>query len=81
MVFSSITFVFFFLPIVLVVYYVVEWLKKREGNNGIQNAILIFASILFYAWGEPVHVLLMIASIAINYFVGRIIGSTKVSGK
>ena len=36
MVFSSITFVFFFLPIVLVVYYVVEWLKKREGNNGIQ---------------------------------------------
>lgn len=77
MVFSSITFVFFFLPIVLVVYYVVEWLKKREGNNGIQNAILIFASILFYAWGEPVHVLLMIASIAINYFVGRIIGSTK----
>lgn len=51
MVFSSITFVFFFLPIVLVVYYVVEWLKKREGNNGIQNAILILR-VYYFTHGE-----------------------------
>ena len=58
MVFSSITFLFLFLPIVLAVYYIVPGRAK--------NIILLIASILFYAWGEPVYVILMILSILLN---------------
>ena len=55
MVFSSITFLFLFLPVVLAVYYIApeKW----------KNIILLAASILFYAWGEPVYVILMVLSI------------------
>ena len=63
MVFSSITFLFLFLPIVLAVYYIVPGRAK--------NIILLIASILFYAWGEPVYVILMILSILLNYFCGQ----------
>lgn len=65
MVFSSITFLFFFLPGVLLLYWLVG--KKR------QNILLLAASLLFYAWGEGVYVLLMLASIFLNYFSGRLI--------
>ena len=63
MVFSSITFLFLFLPIVLAVYYIVPGKAK--------NIILLIASILFYAWGEPVYVVLMLLSILLNYFCGQ----------
>lgn len=63
MVFSSITFLFFFLPVVLAVYYLVPERAK--------NPILLLASILFYAWGEPVYVVLLLLSIIFNYFCGR----------
>ena len=62
MVFSSITFLFFFLPVVLAVYYLVPERAK--------NPILLLASILFYAWGEPVYVVLLLLSIIFNYFCG-----------
>ena len=65
MVFSSITFIFFFLPAVFLLYFIVG--KKW------QNILLLLASLLFYAWGEGVYVLLMLASILINYFSGRLI--------
>lgn len=67
MLFSSITFLFLFLPVVLAVYYLVPWKAK--------NLILLFASLFFYAWGEPVYVILMILSILFNYFCGRDIQS------
>ena len=63
MLFSSITFLFLFLPIVLAVYYIVPYKAK--------NIILLAASLLFYAWGEPVYVILMILSILFNYFCGQ----------
>ena len=63
MLFSSVTFLFLFLPIVLAVYYIVP-------DKG-KNPVLLAASILFYAWGEPVYVVLMILSIILNYFCGR----------
>lgn len=63
MVFSSITFLFLFLPIVLAVYYIVPEKAK--------NIILLIASILFYAWGEPVYIVLMLLSIILNYFCGQ----------
>ncbi|HHU13364.1 MAG TPA: MBOAT family protein, partial [Clostridiaceae bacterium] len=62
MLFSSIPFLFFFLPVTLAVYYVVP----RAGKN----AVLLFFSLVFYAWGEPAFVLLMILSIVVNWWLG-----------
>lgn len=63
MLFSSITFLFMFLPVVLAVYYIVPYRAK--------NLVLLLASLFFYAWGEPVYIILMILSILFNYFCGR----------
>ena len=63
MLFSSITFLFMFLPVVLAVYYIVPY--------KIKNIVLLLASLFFYAWGEPVYVILMVLSILFNYFCGR----------
>jgi alginate O-acetyltransferase complex protein AlgI len=60
MVFSSLTFLFFFLPCTLVAYY--AW-----PNRPWRNALLLLASILFYAWGEPVYILLFLVSIGANW--------------
>lgn len=67
MVFSSMTFMCVFLPIVLLLYYIIPTLPMK-------NFLLIIASLLFYAYGEPVYVLLMIFSILANYFMGRGMG-------
>ncbi|WP_096272590.1 MBOAT family O-acyltransferase [Paucisalibacillus globulus] len=65
MVFSNLVFLFAFLPIVLVLYIVVR--------NELKNYILLLASLVFYAWGEPRFVLLMLFSILINYIFGLLI--------
>ena len=63
MVFSSLTFLLWFLPCVLLVYFIVP--KKAK------NAVLFAFSLLFYAWGEPVYVGLMIFSTVLDYCCGR----------
>lgn len=68
MVFNSLTFLCIFLPVVLALYYLLPTLRIR-------NILLIAVSLLFYAYGEPVYVLLMIASIIINYIFGRLLGT------
>ena len=73
MVFSSITFLFYFLPIVLALYYIVP--KKFK------NIILLIASILFYFYGEPKYVLLMIISIISTYMFGWLIDKQKNTPK
>ncbi len=62
MVFSSITFLFVFLPIVLAAYF---FLPER-----FRNYVLLIASLFFYAWGEPLYIVLMLLSIAFNYVCG-----------
>lgn len=62
MVFSSITFLFIFLPVTLLGYYV---LPRR-----FRIPFLLLVSLVFYAWGEPIYVLLMIGSILINWIIG-----------
>lgn len=62
MIFSSIFFLFVFLPITLLLYYIVPWKLK--------NLMLLLCSLVFYAWGEPVYVLLMLFSIVFNYLSG-----------
>jgi alginate O-acetyltransferase complex protein AlgI len=62
MVFSSLFFLFLFLPIVLISYYIT---KDKD-----KNYVLLIASLFFYAWGEPKYVFLMIFSIICNYYFG-----------
>ena len=62
MVFSSLIFLFLFLPITLFVYFI--------SPNVIKNSILLIVSFIFYAWGEPQYILLMILSVSVNYFFG-----------
>lgn len=68
MVFSSTVFLFFFLPIVFLVYYN-PFFKKRL----FRNYVLLFFSLVFYAWGEPLFVFLMIFSIMFTWIMGILI--------
>ena len=73
MLFSSNVFLYFYFPIVLALYY----LTPRR----FRNITLFLVSLFFYGWGEPVYVLLMVATIAINYICGAIIHNRKAAGK
>ena len=81
MVFSDLFFIFVFLPVFLLCY-MSAWLidKKWLGTEeqpatGARNAVLVAFSLIFYAWGEPVYVFLMLGSVVVNYLAGRIIDS------
>jgi len=77
MVFSSTTFIILFLPLVLLLYYTV--LIK---NIKLKNMFLLLTSLIFYAWGEPLFVLIMICSIIANWYFGRVLNkSIPESGK
>ena len=65
MVFSSLTFLFLYLPLTLLVYFLAP-LKWR-------NFILLLVSLLFYGWGEPVYIVIMFVSIAIDYTHGLLV--------
>ena len=71
MVFSSILFMFIYLPVVLALYYIapVRW----------RNPILFVANLVFYGWGEPVFIVLMLFSITINYINGMLIGRWRLT--
>ena len=63
MVFSSVVFLFRFLPLFFILYYLVPGRGK--------NLVLFLGSLFFYAWGEPVYVLLMLFSTVADYAHGR----------
>lgn len=67
MLFSSISFLFYFLPMVLLLYYLL-WFSKP-----LKNTVLLVASLFFYAWGEPWFVGIMILSIVMNYVFGILV--------
>jgi alginate O-acetyltransferase complex protein AlgI len=69
LVFSSITFLFAFLPLTILLYFIV--------GKALRNILLLSASLFFYAWGEGIYVLLMLGSIAINYGIGFYLGRVK----
>ena len=62
MLFSSIPFLYYFLPAVLLAYFLVP----KAGKN----AVLLLSSLIFYGWGEPIYLFLMVASITTAYFFG-----------
>ena len=72
MVFSSLLFLFCFLPVVLVLYF----LCPRKGRN----LILFASSLVFYAWGEPVYVVLMLFSTVLDYTLGYFVDKFKSQG-
>lgn len=65
MLFDSTVFLFFFLPVSVILYYLTPWKFK--------NGVLVFLSAVFYAWGEPVHLILLLFVVVWNYFGGRFI--------
>ncbi|MGN0998016.1 MAG: MBOAT family O-acyltransferase [Faecousia sp.] len=73
MLFSSIPFLYYFLPAVVILYFLMP------GNS--KNAFLLFASLLFYAWGEPRYVVLMVSSIVLFYIFGIAIETSQTAAK
>lgn len=65
MVFSSIVFLFTFLPITLILYYI--------SPRKMKNIVLLLISLIFYAWGEPVYVFLMMFTTVFDYLIGLLI--------
>lgn len=63
MVFSSLPFICFFLPLVLLLHTLIR-------NGRVRNLLLMLASLLFYSYGEPIYILLLIGSVTVNYFLG-----------
>lgn len=72
MIFSSTIFLFIFLPVVLLLYYIIP--KKFLT---VKNILLLCASLFFYAWGEPVIIIVMLVSIFANYLFGLWIDKAK----
>ncbi len=70
MIFSGIVFLYIFLPCVLTVYFIVP--KK------FRNFVLLLSGLVFYAWGEPKYVFLMLAAIIFNFLCGIIIGRNRL---
>ena len=74
MVFSSFTFIAFFLPITIILYFICK-------NKTWRNCVLLVMSLVFYAWGEPRFVLMMILSIIVNYFTGLLMHRAEIRNK
>ena len=73
MLFSSLVFLWLFLPLVLILY--------RLLPAPCKNALLLAASLLFYAWGEPKYILLMLGSITLNYLGGLLLARLRGRAK
>ena len=74
MLFSSVIFLLYFLPAVVLLYYTVGKLSIH-----VRNGLLLLASLVFYAWGEPKNVLLLLLSCLVNYLLGLVAGSERHS--
>ena len=70
MTFSSVVFLFMFFPVTFLLYAIIR-------QKTIRNIILVIASLVFYAFGEPVAVMLMLISIVLNYICGRLAAGEK----
>ena len=73
MVFADLFFLFGFLPAFAILYLLARVLDKGLGGFHARNIILVLFSLIFYAWGEPVYVFLMLGCVLLNYLSGLII--------
>ena len=79
MVFSDLFFLFVFLPLFVICYLAAYYIDKKKsldgaGSMAFKNAVLVAFSLIFYAWGEPIYVFLMLICVIINYFAELKIG-------
>ena len=74
MVFADLFFIYLFLPLCLLAYFLAKKLSAK-------NTVLIIFSLIFYAWGEPLYVLLLIFSAAFNWFIGLLIDRYRDTNK
>ena len=83
MVFSDLFFLFVFLPAFALSYLAAHWIgqllssENSRPNRIVENATLVVFSLIFYAWGEPVYVFLMLFCVLLNYLAGLGIGHTQ----
>ena len=70
MIFSHLLFIYAFLPLLMILYYC-------RKNNSWRRGVLLAFSLVFYAWGEPLYILLMLFSAAMNYMFGIFIGASE----
>ena len=77
MLFSSTTFLFGFLPAVLLMYFIMPILFGKRARTA-QNAVLFLFSLVFYAWGEPIYIFLMCLSIIVAYITGILADKTRL---
>ena len=68
MVFSSLFFLYIFLPLNLILYFIMPWMTAK-------NAVLLLFSLFFYAWGEPIFVLIMLGTALLDYAHARFINA------
>ena len=73
MLFSSNEFLFAFLPLVLLLYYILP--------RKLRNIVLLLVSLFFYGWGEPVYLFLMIGTIAVNWICGGWVARRRAKGR
>ena len=78
MVFSDLFFIYVFLASFAIMYLLGTWADKAMSKDDtpachVRNAVLVLFSLIFYAWGEPIYVFLMLVCVVINFFIGRMI--------
>ena len=83
MVFSDLFFLFVFLPSFMLCYLMANWVDAKwlKAGHALKNAVLVVFSLLFYAWGEPVYVFLMMGCVLVNYMMGLAIAYTDMFRK
>lgn len=67
--FSSITFIFVFLPILLVLFYIIP-------KRGWKNTVIVLSSLAFFGWSDPTHIHVLLMSVVVNYLAGLLIGKS-----
>lgn len=83
MVFSDLFFLFVFIPVFMLLYMAAAIADRksggvqRRGHNKFKNFVLVCFSLIFYAWGEPVYVFLMLVSVFFNFRFGLVIGRSR----
>lgn len=75
--FAGMTFLTIFLPVTVVCYFLCGYFPLPSWRLPLKNGVLLLASLWFYAWGEPVYLLLLLMSIGLNYLLGMEIGERR----
>ena len=78
MLFSSVTFIYYFLPATLILYYIIP---QPKGDTRYRNAALLLAGVVFYSWGEPRYIFLMAAQCVSAWFFGILIDKNKTNNR